>query len=349
MLKGFKEFILRGNVVELATAVIIGGAFTAIVTAFTSSIIEPLFAAIPVGSGCDDGATATAAADGTVAGPIQSCPLGFRILSDNEATFMDFGALLTAIINFLIIAAVIYFLIIMPYTKLSELRKKPEDEADDDEISLLTEIRDLLDPDGKIAEKKAAAKKAADEKEAAEKEAADKEAAEREAANRLGRLGGGTLGAPGGATQRFTAPPPAAPQAPQPGAPQGPPPGGPGYDAPGGPPSQPLYTPTRRATVPRLRISSNRTSRRRTSSSRPPVVTRHRRPRKATIRPRAPIPASTHRRAASTRTTPTVRAGAHADASPPQLNEALRACLPIPCAALCGRIGRHARVGRQPD
>ena len=111
------KFILRGNVVELATAVIIGGAFTAIVTAFTSSIIEPLFAAIPTGS-CDSAPAATEAAEGTIAGPIQSCPLGFKILSDNEATFMDFGALLTAIINFLIIAAVVYFLIVMPYQAL---------------------------------------------------------------------------------------------------------------------------------------------------------------------------------------------------------------------------------------
>ena len=127
MLKGFKEFILRGNVVELATAVIIGGAFTAIVTAFTSSIIEPLFAAIPTGD-CDGAAAPAAeAAEGTVAGPIQSCPLGFKIISDNEATFMDFGALLTAIINFLIIAAVVYFLIIMlivagPQAPFSDLR-----------------------------------------------------------------------------------------------------------------------------------------------------------------------------------------------------------------------------------
>jgi large conductance mechanosensitive channel len=202
VLKGFKEFILRGNVVELATAVIIGGAFTAIVTAFTSSIIEPLFAAIPTGS-CDSAPAATEAAEGTIAGPIQSCPLGFKILSDNEATFMDFGALLTAIINFLIIAAVVYFLIVMPYTKLSELRKKDDEEDGDDEVSLLTEIRDLLDADGTIAAKK----KAAEEKEAAEKAAA--------------------AAIPTGATQRFATPPP---------APQGPPPGGPGFNAPGGPP-----------------------------------------------------------------------------------------------------------------
>jgi len=144
VLKGFKEFILRGNVVELATAVIIGGAFTAIVTAFTSSIIEPLFAAIPTGS-CDSAPAATEAAEGTIAGPIQSCPLGFKILSDNEATFMDFGALLTAIINFLIIALAMFLLVKVAN---SVMRKKAESPAPppipSTEEKLLTEIRDLL-------------------------------------------------------------------------------------------------------------------------------------------------------------------------------------------------------------
>lgn len=149
MLKGFKEFILKGSVVELATAVIIGSAFTAIVTAFTTSIISPLFAAIPTGNGdCgSDAATQVQGTDTTIAAPIQTCGFGFRIVSDNPATFMDFGALLAAVINFVIIAAVVYFLIIVPYNKLSALggfgRK-----AEVSEISLLTEIRDLLDPEG---------------------------------------------------------------------------------------------------------------------------------------------------------------------------------------------------------
>ena len=109
------------------------------------------------------------------------------------------------------------------------------------ELSMSVPVR----PDGKIAAKKEAEEAA--KKEAEEKEAAAKAAAERElTASRLG----GEPPIPPGATQRFTAPPPApqgpppggAPQGPPPGAaPQGPPPGGPGYDAPGGPPSQPLY------------------------------------------------------------------------------------------------------------
>lgn len=125
MLKGFKDFILRGNVIELATAVIIGGAFTAIVTAISDKIINPLIAAV----GSPD-----------VGG------LGFRIRPEVEATFVDFGAVITAAINFLIIAAVVYFVIIMPMNKLSEMRKRG---ADEDEIpptaeELLAEIRDLM-------------------------------------------------------------------------------------------------------------------------------------------------------------------------------------------------------------
>ncbi|WP_414625842.1 large conductance mechanosensitive channel protein MscL, partial [Gordonia alkanivorans] len=127
MLKGFKDFILKGNVVELATAVIIGAAFTAIVTAFTDGIVQPIINAIPVGSDAAQG-------------------LGFQI-TDNASTFVDIGSVITAVINFLIIAAVVYFIIILPYNKLSELGgfgKKSEVT----EVALLTEIRDLLDPEG---------------------------------------------------------------------------------------------------------------------------------------------------------------------------------------------------------
>lgn len=135
MLKGFKEFILKGNVIELATAVIIGAAFTAIVTAFTDKIIQPLINAIPVG---------TDAAEG----------LGFQI-TDNPSTFVDIGAVITALINFLIVAAVVYFLIIAPYNKLVELGGFAK-KAEVTEVALLTEIRDLLDPDGSSKAKAAA-------------------------------------------------------------------------------------------------------------------------------------------------------------------------------------------------
>ncbi|MGO3328021.1 large conductance mechanosensitive channel protein MscL [Gordonia sp. (in: high G+C Gram-positive bacteria)] len=152
MLKGFKDFLMRGNVVELATAVIIGAAFTAVVTAFTDKIVSPLIAAIPVNT--------------------DFAGFGFAITKTDQgtpdpATFLDFGAVITALINFVIVAAVVYFLIIVPYNKLSELRTIEEEAEDDSEISLLVEIRDLLDPGAK--DRKAAD---ADKKNRADAEAA---------------------------------------------------------------------------------------------------------------------------------------------------------------------------------
>ncbi|NLT26387.1 MAG: large conductance mechanosensitive channel protein MscL [Microbacteriaceae bacterium] len=126
-MKGFKEFIMRGNVIELAVAVIIGAAFTAIVTALVEGIFNPIIAAI---------FNADAIADATVT--IGSVNLGI-------------GAVIAAVIQFLLIALVVYFVIIMPMNKLNEQMyirkhgKKPEEEeAAASETDLLTEIRDLL-------------------------------------------------------------------------------------------------------------------------------------------------------------------------------------------------------------
>lgn len=146
MLKGFKDFIMRGNVVELATAVIIGAAFTAIVSAFTDKIIAPLLAAIPTGGDC--GQAAAPAADGAIAPPVEVCGLTYQIVDNDAATKLDFGALIAAGINFVIVAAVVYFLIIVPYNKLNELaalrRGDDTEPAEATEIDVLTEIRDLL-------------------------------------------------------------------------------------------------------------------------------------------------------------------------------------------------------------
>ncbi|GAC57456.1 large-conductance mechanosensitive channel [Gordonia hirsuta DSM 44140 = NBRC 16056] len=146
MIKGFKEFIMRGSVVELATAVIIGAAFTAIVTAFTDKIIGPLLAAIPTGSDC--GQTMSVGEDTTQAAAVQVCGLSYQLLDDDAATRMDFGAVIAAGINFLIVATVVYFLIIVPYNKLNEmaaLRRGDTGEPEEDtEIDILTQIRDLL-------------------------------------------------------------------------------------------------------------------------------------------------------------------------------------------------------------
>lgn len=126
-MKGFKEFIMRGNVVELATAVIIGAAFTAIVNAIVDGIFNPLIAAI-------------FKADAIESAVVDIAGIQFGI-----------GMVIAAVINFLLIAAVVYFVIIAPLNKLQEqmyVRKhghKPsEEEAAASETDLLTEIRDLL-------------------------------------------------------------------------------------------------------------------------------------------------------------------------------------------------------------
>ena len=126
MIKGFKDFIMRGNVVDLAVAVVIGTAFTAVVTSVTSNIINPLIA---------------------VVGGRNVHGLGFQILSGNPKTVVDFGAVITAVINFLIVAAVVYFLVVTPMNLLAERRKRgeePEPKAPAEDIVLLQEIRDLL-------------------------------------------------------------------------------------------------------------------------------------------------------------------------------------------------------------
>jgi large conductance mechanosensitive channel len=129
MLKGFKDFILRGNVIELAIAVVIGTAFTTLVAAFTKNIINPVIAA---------------------AGGVEAEGLGFRIWQDNPATFVDFGGVLTAFLTFLITAAVVYFIFVAPMNKINSLVKSrlvtevPEEEPIPADTALLAEIRDLL-------------------------------------------------------------------------------------------------------------------------------------------------------------------------------------------------------------
>ncbi|AMY51929.1 large conductance mechanosensitive channel protein MscL [Rhodococcus fascians] len=122
MLKGFKDFLLRGNVVDLAVAVVVGAAFTAIVTAFTTNIINPLVAAV---------------------GGSNELGWGIKILSSNDATFINIGAVITAIINFIIIAAVVYFVLILPVnTAKKRFVSQPEKELSD--VDVLVQIRDIL-------------------------------------------------------------------------------------------------------------------------------------------------------------------------------------------------------------
>jgi len=127
MLQGFKEFIMRGNIVDLAVAVVIGTAFAAVVDTVVSSLISPMLARV---GGADVGA------------------FGIQLGAEgNMATLINIGAIINALIIFLLTAAVVYFIVVVPMNKLTAVRRT-EDEPDVDEASeevlLLTEIRDLL-------------------------------------------------------------------------------------------------------------------------------------------------------------------------------------------------------------
>ncbi len=124
MLKGFKDFVMRGNVVDLAVGIVIGTAFTAVVSGLMNGILNPLIAAI-------------------FGQPDVSWVGQFEI---NKAQF-SIGHFLQAVLNFLIVAAALYFMVVVPLNKLSERRKtgeEPEPEAPAEDVLLLQEIRDLL-------------------------------------------------------------------------------------------------------------------------------------------------------------------------------------------------------------
>ncbi|MBF6178465.1 large conductance mechanosensitive channel protein MscL [Nocardia otitidiscaviarum] len=121
MLKGFKDFLLRGNVVDLAVAVVMGTAFVAIVTAFSNGIINPLLA---------------------VFGESDELGLGFQLVADKPATFIAIGPIITAALNFVIIASLLYFIVVVPANKAK--KRWGTAEATATELELLAEIRDLL-------------------------------------------------------------------------------------------------------------------------------------------------------------------------------------------------------------
>lgn len=124
MLKGFKEFISRGNVVELAVGVIIGAAFKNIIDALVDGIINPLIAAV-----------------------IGKPDFSDAFILTLNGTDVKFGLLITAVINFILMAFAIYFCIVVPMNALNARRKKAEELAEEeasDEVKLLTEIRDAL-------------------------------------------------------------------------------------------------------------------------------------------------------------------------------------------------------------
>jgi large conductance mechanosensitive channel len=122
MLDEFKKFLFRGNVVDLAVAVVIGAAFTAIVTAISTGVITPLI------------------------GMIVSKDFTKMTFEINGSTF-NYGSVIDAVIRFLSVAAVVFFVIVKPMGILAERRKRgqaSEEEAPPTEAELLAEIRDLL-------------------------------------------------------------------------------------------------------------------------------------------------------------------------------------------------------------
>jgi large conductance mechanosensitive channel len=118
MVKGFKDFLMRGNVVDLAVAVVIGAAFAKVVDAFVSMVMDLI-------------------------GKLGGQPNFSSFRPGGVAV----GAFLTALFGFLVVAAVVYFLVVVPMNHLAERRKQgvePEPVAPSEEIILLSEIRDSL-------------------------------------------------------------------------------------------------------------------------------------------------------------------------------------------------------------
>jgi large conductance mechanosensitive channel len=124
MLKGFKDFVMRGNVVDLAVAVVIGAAFGLVIKAFLDGILNPLIAAIFGKPNLDS----------------------VGVFTINHSVF-SIGLVLTAIINFVFVAAAIYFFVVLPMNKYKEGQERraggPE-AAEESELDVLKQIRDQL-------------------------------------------------------------------------------------------------------------------------------------------------------------------------------------------------------------
>jgi large conductance mechanosensitive channel len=122
MLKGFRDFLMRGNVLDLAVAFVIGVAFTAVIGAVVKGLIDPLIAAIFGKPDLDS--------------------VGHFTIGKGQ---FNIGIILTAVVNFVLVAAAIYFVIIVPVNALRNRYAKPaEVEAGPSEVELLTQIRDEL-------------------------------------------------------------------------------------------------------------------------------------------------------------------------------------------------------------
>ncbi|MFD1721422.1 large conductance mechanosensitive channel protein MscL [Amnibacterium endophyticum] len=141
-MKGFKQFLLRGNVVDLAVAVVIGTAFTAIVTSIVTNIFTPLIGALFNANSLND-----------------ALVVSIPTTSGKSADLM-FGAVLASLINFVIIAAVVYFAFVLPINALMKraFQQPAEPEtakpAPPTELDVLTQIRDLLEGQQQVGDRR---------------------------------------------------------------------------------------------------------------------------------------------------------------------------------------------------
>ena len=128
MIKDFKAFVLKGNVIDLAVAVVLGAAFGAVITSVVDNIITPILGLFGDKDFSQYGITLKEG-DG-----------------ENPDIVLGWGAIVTALINFVAVAAAIFFLVVKPVNVLTERRKRGEEEPEEvpADIALLTEIRDLL-------------------------------------------------------------------------------------------------------------------------------------------------------------------------------------------------------------
>ncbi|WP_369357166.1 large conductance mechanosensitive channel protein MscL [Streptomyces sp. cg2] len=137
VLQGFKEFLMRGNVIELAVAVVVGAAFTNIVNAVVKGFINPIVGAFG-SKNLDNYQTCLTA----------TCAVDKKTGQYVDGIYVLWGSVLSAALTFLITAAVVYFLMILPMNrwKARQDAKKLVDAtpAGPTEIELLTEIRDAL-------------------------------------------------------------------------------------------------------------------------------------------------------------------------------------------------------------
>jgi large conductance mechanosensitive channel len=130
MLKGFREFIMRGNILDLAIAVVIGTAFATVVKTVVDNLVSPLIASLG-GSNVNG--------------------LAFHIVDGNDKSIVDIGAIINALIVFVLTAAVVYFVLVVPMKKIQDRRaaaaatgEEPEPEPLTTDQQLLVEIRDAL-------------------------------------------------------------------------------------------------------------------------------------------------------------------------------------------------------------